>query len=137
MKTMKTYAKEHNIDINHMFDLVLGEGGGILPTKTSFTGYFAEITPDALICVNEKMGIRTKIPFTDFESAEFGIGSGNLWLQCQVNGAPFVFCTTRGNWKKPSARLLMEKINAVTPIEDMKAYRRVTGAFGIFFLLFG
>ena len=108
--------------------MVLGEGGGILPTVSAFTGYMAEIKDDCLVCTNDKLGVSQKeIPFSSFQKAEFGIGSGNLWLQCTVDGKPFVFCTSRKSWKSPAAKLLLEKIGEKTEILDMKEYDRFTG----------
>ena len=113
--------------------IILGNGGNILPCPSAFTGYQAEITDDALVVTNEKLGVNAaSIPFGCFQSAEFGIGSGNLWLQCTVNGSPFVFCAPRKVWKSEAGKLLIEKINANTPIQDMKEYDHYTGK--LFFL---
>jgi hypothetical protein len=112
--------------------LILGDGGTILPCPSAFTGYQAEITDDALVMTNDKLSANATIPFTAFQSAEFGIGSGNLWLQCTVNGSPFVFCAPRKTWKSEAGKKLIEKISAVTPIKDMKEYDHYTGK--LFFL---
>jgi hypothetical protein len=132
MTTLKKYCEENGLDINKVFDLVLGAGGGILPQKGCFTGYFTEITDTSIICTNDKLGVKKEIPFSSFSAAEFGIGSGHLWLQCVVDGNPFVFCTLRKNWKSPSAKLLLEKISAQTEIQGMKEYERYMGK--LFFL---
>ena len=126
MKTVKTYCEENGLDIDKVFDMVVGHGGDILPAR-GYTGYFTEITDTSIICTNDKLGVKKEIPFSSFESAEFGIGSGMLWLQCNIDGSFFAFTTTRKNWKKPSAKLLMEKISAQTPILSMKEYDRYTG----------
>lgn len=125
----KSFCEAHNLDPNKVYELVLGEGGNILPCPSGFTGYMAEITDDALICMNDKLleaGSKT-IPFSSFTQAEFGIGSGNLWLQCVVDGSPFVFCSPRKSWKSPAAKLLLEKIAAHTEILDQKEYDHYTG----------
>ncbi len=126
MKTLKKYCEENNLDINKAFDMVIGEGGGILPAR-GYTGYFAEITDTSIICVNDKLGVKKEIPFSSFNSAEFGIGSGLLWLQCVVDGKPFVFTTPRKGWKSPSAQLLMDKISVQTEILSKKEYEHYTG----------
>ena len=127
MQTLKKYCEKNGLDINKMFDMVLAEGGNLLPKKTGIQGYIVEITDASMICSNEKLGVKKEIPFSSFTSAEFGIGSGQLWLQCVVDNNPFVFCTTRGNWKAPSGKLLLEKISQHTEILDMKEYDRYTG----------
>lgn len=132
--SLKKICEEKGIDINKAFDLVLGEGGGILPTKTAFTSYFTEITDTSIICENTRLKAKAEIPFSSFKSAEFGIGSGHLWLQCVVDGAPFIFTTLRGNWKKPSAKLLLEKIGQYAGIEGMKEYKGYTGWKFLFYL---
>ena len=126
--TLKQYCEKNNLELNKVFDLVLAEGGDILPTVTAFTGYVAEIREDRLLCTNEKLGVYKKeIPFSDFNEAEFGIGSGNLWLQCTVGGQGFIFCSPRKCWKSPAAKLLLEKIGQKTKIEGMKEYDKYTG----------
>ena len=81
MMTVKKYCEENNLDPNRVFDMVLGESGSILPKARGFTGYIAEIKDDCLDCNNDKFGVSHKeIPFSSFQSAEFGIGSGQLWL---------------------------------------------------------
>ena len=132
--SFKKICEEKGLDLDRAFEMVLGEGGGILPTKTAFTGYITEITDTSIICENTKLNAKAEIPFSSFERAEFGIGSGHLWLQCVVDGAPFIFTTLRKNWKKPSAKLLLEKIGQYANIEGMKEYEGYTGWKIIFYL---
>ena len=132
METAKSYCEKNGLDSNKLFEMVLGEGGGILPQKTGMQGYFAEITDTSIICVNDKLGVKKEIPFTLFTRAEFGIANAQLWLQCVVDGRPFVFCTRRVNWKAPSGKLLLEKIGEQTEILGMKEYNGYTGK--LFFL---
>ena len=127
MLTVKSFCEKTGADINKVFELVVGMGGGVLPQKRGYTGYFAEITDTSIICTNDKLGVKKEIPFSSFEAAEFGIGSGLLWLQCVVDGNPFVFTSPRRNWKKPSGKLLMEKISEQTEILGMKEYKQYTG----------
>ncbi len=134
MVTKKKFCEANGLDENKVFDMVVGEGGGILPQRTSFQGYFAEITATSIICTNDVLGVKKEIPFTSFKRAEFGVGSGNLWLQCEVDGAPFVFCTTRKGWKAPSGKLLMEKIGAQTEILSMKEYNGYTGKLFLLYM---
>ena len=135
MTTLKKYCEENGLDINKAFDMVVGNGGGILPQKGGFTGYFAEITDTSIICTNDKLVVKKEIPFSSFTAAEFGIGSGNLWLQCVVDEKSFVFCTTRKGWKSPAAKLLMEKISAQAEIQGMKDYERYTGKLFLLWVL--
>ena len=127
MQTLKGYCEKNGLDINKTFDMVLGEGGGILPQKTGLQGYITEITDTSIICINDKLGVKKEIPFTSFTRAEFGIANAQLWLQCVVDERPFVFCTTRRNWKAPSAKLLLDKIGEQTEILGMKEYNGYTG----------
>ena len=126
--TKKQYCEQNNVEIDRVFDMVFGEGGGILPTASAFTGYIAEIKEDCLVCTNDKLGVFNKeIPFSSFQRAEFGIGSGNLWLQCVVDGKPFVFCSPRKCWKSDAGKLLIEKIGEKTEVLSMKEYKQFTG----------
>ena len=128
MMTLKKYCEENNLDPNKVFDMVLGESGSILPKARGFTGYIVEIKDNCLSCTNDKFNVFNKeIPFTSFQRAEFGIGSGQLWLQCVVDGESFVFCSTRKSWKSPAAKLLLEKIGEKTEILSMKEYDQYTG----------
>lgn len=127
MITLKGYCEANGLDENKVFEMVLGQGSGILPQKTGMQGYFAEITDTAIICTNDKLGVKKEIPFSLFTRAEFGIGNGQLWLQCIVDGKPFVFCARRKTWKSPAGKLLLEKIGEQTEILDMKEYNGYTG----------
>ena len=134
--TFKQYCEQNNLDQNKVFNMVLGEGGGILPTVTAFTGYMVEIKDDCLVCTNDKLNVFQKeIPFSAFQRAEFGIGSGNLWLQCIVDGKSFVFCSPRKSWKSPAAKLLLEKIGEKTEILGMKEYHQFTGKLFFIYML--
>lgn len=127
MQTVKKYCEENGLDVNKVFDMVVGHGGDVLPQARGYTGYIAEITDESVICTNDKLKVKKEIPFSSFKSAEFGIGNGNLWLQCVVGESPFVFCSTRKNWKSEAGKLLMKKIAEHTEIKDMKAYDQFTG----------
>lgn len=127
MSSLKKYCEQNGLDKNKVFNMVVGNGGGILPQKISFQGYFAEITNTSIICTNDKLKVKKEIPFSSFKSAEFGIGSGQLWLQCIVDGAPFVFCAPRRDWKSAAGKLILEKIGEHTKIEGWKEYNGYTG----------
>lgn len=127
MSTLKKYCEKNGLDESKYLSIVIGEGGGILPQKISMQGYIAEITDTSIVFTNDKLGVKKEIPFELFTSAEFGIGSGNLWLQCTVDGRPFVFCLARPDWKSDAAKLLLEKIGQHTEILDRKQYDRFTG----------
>ncbi|MBO5222472.1 MAG: hypothetical protein J6C26_09165 [Clostridia bacterium] len=134
MKTLKKFCQENGIDFDRAFDLVLGEGGGILPQKIGMQGYFAEITDKSLICTNEVLNVKREILFASFQTAEFGIGNGLLWLQCTVERRPFVFCSARKNWKSPAAKLLLKKIGEHVKIQGMKEYDGYTGSKFLFYM---
>ncbi len=114
------------------FVLVLAEENPVLPGGT-WTEYEAEVSDDKLICKQKKdPAVTVEIPYASFQSAEFGIGSGNLWLQCELDRGRLVFCSPRKSWKSEAGKKLIEKIGGEIEIQDMKAYRQYTGPF--FFL---
>ena len=125
--TLKSYCEKNGLDEGKVTNLVFGACEGILPKARGFTGYIGEITDTSLICVNDHFEVKKEIPFASFGAAEFGIGSGNLWLQCLVDGKPFVFTMPRRDWKKPAAKLLLEKISEVTEVQGKKDYDRIMG----------
>ena len=136
MMTAKKYCEENNLDPNKVFDMVLGESGSILPMARAFTGYIVEIKDNCLSCTNDKFNVFNKeIPFTSFQRAEFGIGSGQLWLQCVVDGESFVFCSTRKGWKSPAAKLILEKIGEHTEILGMDDYNKIMGKFFWYYMI--
>jgi len=114
------------------FILILGEQNNVLPGKT-WTQYNVEVTDKEMICAKKK-GDNTaiNISFDSFKEAEFGIGSGNLWLQCKIGEDNLNFCAPRRMWKSEQGKYLIEKINSVVEIKDMKAYKSYTGPFFIF-----
>ena len=132
----KKYCEENQLDPNKVFDMVLGESGSILPKARGFTGYVVEIKDNCLSCTNDKFNVFNKeIPFSSFQRAEFGIGSGQLWLQCVVNGESFVFCSTRKSWKSSAAKLILEKIGEHTEILGMDDYNKIMGKFFWYYLI--
>lgn len=136
MMTIKKYCEENNLDPDRVFDMVLGESGELLPKARGYTGYIVEILDDCLDFNNDKFGIAHKqIPFSAFQQAEFGIGSGQLWLQCVVDGEPLIFCTTRRGWMSPAAKLLLEKIGEKTEILSFEEYKKITGKFFWYYLI--
>lgn len=134
MSSIKNYCEAHGVDENKVFNIVVGEGGGILPQKISMQGYIAQITDTGVICFNDKLKVKKEIPFSSFTSAEFGIGSAQLWLQCVVDGAPFVFCSPRREWKSPAGKLLLEKIGEHVEIKGWKEYNGYTGKLFFIYL---
>ena len=132
MLSFKKYCEKNGLDTNKAFNMIVGQGGGILPQRIAMQGYIAEITDTSLICYNDKLKVKKEILFSSFTSAEFGIGSGQLWLQCIVDGAAFVFCSPRRDWKGPAGKLLLQKISEHTEIKDWKEYNGYTGK--LFFL---
>ena len=134
--TLKQYCEQNNLDQNKVFNMVLARGGDILPTVIAFTGYIAEIRDECLVCTNDKLNVFNKeIPFSSFQSAEFGIGSGQLWLQCIVDGNEFIFCSPRKSWKSPAAKLLLEKIGEHTEILGMDDYNKIMGKFFWYYMI--
>ncbi len=127
MSTLKKYCEKNGLDENKMLSIIIGNGGGILPQTVGMQGYLAEITDASIICTNDKLQVKKEILFTSFKAAEFGIANAQLWLQCVVDGAPLVFCCTRGDWKSPAAKLLLDKIGEKTEIKGMKEYHGYTG----------
>ena len=126
MLTVKKYCEENGLDENKVFDMVVGDGGNILPAR-GFTGYITEITDTSIICTNDKLGVKKEIPFSSFKAAEFGIGNAYLWLQCNIDGSFFAFNMSRKNWKSPVGKLLIEKISEQVEIAGMKEYNGYTG----------
>ena len=111
------------------FTLVLGENNNVLPGKL-WTEYSVE-----MICTAKKdENTLVKIPFDSFTKVKFGIGSGNLWLQCKVGNDSLVFCSPRKCWKSEQGKLLIERINSVVEVEDMKSYNSYTGPFFFFYM---
>ena len=111
------------------FVLVLGETSSYLPGD-KWAQYEVEVAADKLICTPKKnAGKSYEISYTEFKQAEFGIGSGNLWLQCLLDKGRLVFCSPRKSWKSEAGIKLIEAINNVCTIEDMKAYKQYTGPF--------
>lgn len=111
------------------FVLILGEANSYLPGD-KWTEYEVEVSTDKMICTPKKNATKSyEINFSEFKQAEFGIGSGNLWLQCKLQKGFFVFCSPRKSWKSEQATKLIDAINNICPIKDMKAYKQYTGPF--------
>ena len=134
METLKTFCEKNGINPDNALEIVVGKGGNILPQKTGFQGYFAELTETSIIFTNDVLKVKKEVPYASFTRAEFGCGSGQLWLQCIVDGSPFVFCMRRKHWKSEQAKRLLDKIGAKTEILDMKEYKGYTGKLFLFYM---
>jgi len=116
------------------FVLVLGDSNPILPGKL-WTEYSVEVLDDKMVCTQKKDNtVKVEITYSSFKRAEFGIGSGNLWLQCTLDEGFIAFCSPRKCWKSEVGKKLIDRINAVCPITDMKEYKRYTGKLGFIFM---
>lgn len=86
-----------------------------------------------MVCTQKKdSSVVVEIPYSSFKKAEFGIGSGNLWLQCELEDGILNFCSQRKYWKSEVDKKLIEKINAIIEVKDMKVYKQYTGPLFIF-----
>ena len=111
------------------FTLLLGKENNYLPGKV-WTEYEVDILEDRMFCISkEDASIIVSVHFSEFKKAEFGIGNGNLWLQCELENGPLVFCSPRKCWKSEVGKKLIESISNVVAIDDMKAYKQYTGPF--------
>ena len=111
------------------FTLVLGQASSYLPGNT-WTEYEVEVLQDKMICTCKKDNSTVvEISYSEFKEAEFGIGSGNLWLQCVLENGDLYFCSPRKSWKSEAGSKLVEYLNSACPIKDLKAYKQYTGPF--------
>ena len=131
MNNVEYMTKKFGVPVEDVFELILGEKNAVLPGKTWYA-YGVICTDDEMICCNAGEQTEFRIPFSSFSRAEFGIGSGNLWLQTVTGGNSLVFCARRKMWKSPAGKKLIERISAVTPVLDMKAYDQFTGKLWFF-----
>lgn len=134
METITTFCEKNGINPENALELVIGHGGDVLPQKTGFQGYFAEMTDSSIIFYNDVLKVKKEVPFAAFTRAEFGIGSAQLWLQCVVDDSSFVFCMRRKHWKSAQAKRLLEKIGEKTEVLGMKEYNGYTGKKFIFYM---
>ena len=111
--------------MENQFKLVLGNSD-ILSGKT-WDQFNVSINDEEMICKNVKTQEETSIKFSDFESAEFGIGSGNLWLQCVIGGKKLNFTAPRREWKSIVGKELIQRINVIIFVKGMNDYKHYTG----------
>ena len=71
MSSLKKYCEKNGLDESKTFNIIVGNGGGILPQKVGMQGYVAQITDTSIICSNDKLKVKKEIPFSSFTSAEF------------------------------------------------------------------
>ena len=62
MSSLKKYCEKNGLDENKTFNMIVGQGGGILPQKVGMQGYIAEITDTSIICSNDKLKVKKEIP---------------------------------------------------------------------------
>lgn len=92
------------------FLMVLGEENTILTGKL-WTQYEVTILDNKIVCTSKKdPKVVADILYSDFKKAEFGIGSGNLWLQCELSTGILNFCSPRKYWKSEAGKKLIERL---------------------------
>jgi hypothetical protein len=107
------------------FVLVVGGDHNVLPGN-GWTQYETEVLDDRIIS-KAKDNTEYEVLFKDIKSAEFGIGSGNLWLQLELENGQLNFCSPRKCWKSEVGKKLIENISKFVEIKDMKEYNHYTG----------
>ena len=137
MGLYQDFCTERNLSQDQVFELVLGCDNPILP-GSKFHSYFVVVGEESMLCCKAKgEKVEIEIPYAWFDSAVFGIGSGNLWLQCYIKGDFLPFCTTKKFWKSPAAQKLIEKLTTVIPEGGMRDYKRFTGKLSLLFRIMG
>ena len=131
MNNITVLSERYGLPAEEIFEIILGEQNNVLPGALWYT-YGVVVADEEMICYSAKEDKEFHIPYSSFESAEFGIGNGNLWLQCVVNGNPLIFCSARKKWKSDAGKKFIEKISSVTPVQGMEEYNKMTGK--LFFL---
>ena len=124
MSKLEEFQQAYGLNNDNSFLIVLGMQNAIVPGGT-WTSYWLRLNESTITLINDKLGVEKEISYDSFQVAEFGIGSGNLWLQCKVDGNDFVFCSTKKNWKSAGAKAFMQKLSHI--ISDTKAYEQFTG----------
>lgn len=126
MANNQVLTEKYDLSKENVMQILLGEANNILPGGL-WHGYAVLVEDEEMVCYTKTHETEFHIPYADFQRAEFGIGNGNLWLQCQIAGNSLVFCAPRKRWKSAAGKKLIEKISAVTQIQGMKDYERFTG----------
>ena len=125
MEKLKDFAAKNGLPETEVFNLVLGGENGVLPGRL-WQGYFTTVGDSAMKCFRAGGDETVEIPYSDFSRAEFGIGNGNLWLQCVVAGKELNFCSPQKSWKSEAGKRLVAKIGEHVNIVDMKLYDEYT-----------
>ncbi len=128
------FMESRGIGKDRALEFVVGDGGGILPQKVGFQGYFCELADDGLIFTNDVLGVyNKKILFSSIRQAEFGLKSGQLWLQMDIDGQFFAFCLRRSHYKSAAGQLLLDRLDARlgTALREDREYKRYTGKLWI------
>ena len=135
MSKKSDFLSKHNLKEEEVFELILGESNNILPGNT-WQSYFVVPGESAMLCHSAKdENVVIDLPYSAFTKAEFGVGSGNLWLQCLVSGEFLPFCSTKKNWLSPAAKKMLEKLGGLISEEDMKIFAKATGKFSFFYTM--
>jgi hypothetical protein len=135
MSKKNDFISKHNLSEENVFELILGESNNVLPGKT-WQSYFVVPGEESMLCYNAgDDSVVIDLPYSSFEKAEFGIGSGNLWLQCLVSGEFLPFCSTKKNWTSAAAKKILEKLDTLISEEDKKLFAKATGKFSFLYLM--
>jgi len=136
MSKKSDFLSKHNLEEADVFELIIGESNNVLPGKT-WQSYFVIPGESSMLCHKaDDENTVIELPYSSFTKAEFGIGSGNLWLQCLVSGEFLPFCSTKKNWLSPAAKKILEKLGGLISEEDKKLFSKATGKFSALYMFF-
>lgn len=123
---------ETKIDSNEVFILILGDQTPLLPGGL-WTSYYGHLQEDHILCYKVKStGLfkktysiegTYKLWYKDMQTAEFGSGNGNLWLQMSFKQGPLVF-TSGGDWTSPAAQVFVQKLSQLVSVIDLGLYTK-------------
>ncbi|MBQ8862385.1 MAG: hypothetical protein IJ021_06580 [Clostridia bacterium] len=136
MSLKSDFLTKHGISENDVFEIILGDANNVLPGGT-WQSYFALMGEDTITCykANDESTV-IELSYSSFTKAEFGLGSGNLWLQCNVGEDFLAFCSTKKNWLNAAGQKLVGKLDSFLSEEDKKLFAKATGKFSAFYVFF-
>ena len=127
-------STEKNLDINKVTGVVVGGANGVVRGGT-FSSYVVYVKDESMIWYHVKskglfkkvysIDEEVEIDYSDFSSAEFGRGNGNLWLQCVIKDEFIAFTNPPLGWKDSRTVKMIENIGKFVTIKDIELFNKL------------
>ena len=88
--------------------------------------YEVTVEDEEIILTSAEDDYEYHFAYEDFQSAEFRIGDGDLWMKNIINGESLLITGDKKAWKREAALVMIARINDKCKVINFRNYERFT-----------